>query len=195
MHTDFTGSIIPVEITKGGDRGGATHTHTDTHTHTLRHTSFVAGDSGRHTESNPCLEVHLLFDLNRQLLKWHTMDGPDRQIIYCLKCKKPYGNLSTHMRKVCMKKDTEEMRKERLRQAKTSQKDWTKVARSWEYGEIAELMNSADPCRGLIERLESKGFFVLNNPGRSMADVVTNEKEVLNNVPGSPGKQNHVLDR
>ncbi|KAG5260882.1 hypothetical protein AALO_G00297600 [Alosa alosa] len=124
------------------------------------------------------------------------MDGPDRQILYCLKCKKPYENLSTHMRKVCMKKDTEEMRKERLRQAKISQKDWTKVARSWEYGEIAELMNSADPCRALIERLESKGFFVLNNPGRSTADVVTNEKEVVNNVPGSPGEQqNHVLDR
>ncbi|KAG5260500.1 hypothetical protein AALO_G00308690 [Alosa alosa] len=87
------------------------------------------------------------------------------------------------------------MRKERLRQAKTSQKDWTKVARSWEYGEIAELMNSADPCRALIERLESKGFFVLNNPGRSTADVVTNKNEVVNNVPGSPGEQqNHVLD-
>ncbi|KAG5280440.1 hypothetical protein AALO_G00089170 [Alosa alosa] len=71
-----------------------------------------------HTDftGNPCLEVHLLFDLNRQLLKWHTMDGPDRQIIYCLKCKKAVWKLVHDMRK-------------------------------------------------------------------------------LNNVPGSPGKQNHVLDR
>ncbi|KAG5260483.1 hypothetical protein AALO_G00310350 [Alosa alosa] len=87
------------------------------------------------------------------------------------------------------------MRKERLRQAKISQKDWTKVARSWEYREIAELVNSADPCRALIDRLESKGFFVLKKPGCSTADVVTNKNEVVNNVPGSPGEQNHVLDR
>lgn len=70
-----------------------------------------------------------------------------------------------------MKKQTDEVQKQQLIKAKQSQKDWTKVARTWEYSEIAALIKSPDPCRAIIERMKSKGFFVVNDPAHSTADA------------------------
>ncbi|XP_041938053.1 uncharacterized protein LOC121699744 [Alosa sapidissima] len=91
----------------------------------------------------------------------------DRRIVYCLLCEKPHENLSSHLKKACMKDNTEEERNAELTKAKISQKEWTRVGRRWEYHEVDSLMNEEDPLRALIDRLKSKGFFIVKDPSES----------------------------
>lgn len=64
-----------------------------------------------------------------------------------------------------MKNKTDADRKQELIKAKKSQKAWTKIGRTWRYEEIVSLLNERDPCRTLINRLRSKGFFVIGDQG------------------------------
>ena len=50
------------------------------------------------------------------------MEGPDRQIVYVLRCKKPFDMLSSHLKNSFMKDSMPEERKAELQKNKDSPK-------------------------------------------------------------------------
>ena len=98
-------------------------------------------------------------------------EGPDRRVVYCLRCAKPFEALSSHLKNACMKDCTPQQRSAELQRAKDSQKEWTKVGRRWDYQELSSLVPDEGSCRALADRMRSKGFFVVNGPAEAEAEA------------------------
>ncbi|XP_056440967.1 uncharacterized protein LOC130378059 [Gadus chalcogrammus] len=105
------------------------------------------------------------------------MERPDRRLVYCLRCKRGYGALSAHLRRVCMKDDTAEECNAELQRAKESQREWARVGRRWEYRELSAMVPDEASRRSLVDRLENKGFFVVGEPLRPAHCAVPSSQE------------------
>lgn len=107
-------------------------------------------------------------------------EGPDRRIVYCLLCQKPYGHFPRHLKVACMKDNTEGERNAELKRAKESQREWTRVGRRWDYQELSSLVKNEDSCNALVSRLRIKGFFVINPPAqRRLVSYSLKKKQLL----------------
>ncbi|XP_030266788.1 uncharacterized protein LOC115578107 isoform X3 [Sparus aurata] len=106
------------------------------------------------------------------------MEVPDRRIVYCFRCKKGYDALPVHLKRVCMKDNTQAERDEELKQAKLSQKEWTKFGRRWEYKDLCSTVPDEASRQSLVHLLRSKGFFVVGEgaEGPQGAELSSQEK-------------------
>lgn len=92
-------------------------------------------------------------------------EGPDRRILYCLRCKKAFHTLPVHLKRVCMRGSTAEERVAELKRAKESQREWTRVGRRWEYRDLCSMVPDSQSRQSLVGHLTDLGFFVVGQPG------------------------------
>ncbi|XP_039527414.1 uncharacterized protein LOC120479192 [Pimephales promelas] len=106
----------------------------------------------------------------------------NRRIIHCLLCGKPQEMLSTHLSRVCMKKNTPEERMEETNRAKESAKAWTRQARNWDYKEMVKRYPHRPSRLALLKELCQRDFFVANAPEQADLD----SEEASTSTAGEP---------
>ncbi|KAL0152224.1 hypothetical protein M9458_051947, partial [Cirrhinus mrigala] len=91
----------------------------------------------------------------------------ERNIVYCLQCKKPQENLPVHLARVCLKKSTPGERANEVQKAKTSNREWVRKNRTWNYNQLCELLPHRRSRIVMVKELLRRGFFIRNQPEES----------------------------
>ena len=81
----------------------------------------------------------------------------------CLRCNTMQQNLSSHLKQKCLKDDSQQNRQQELQSAKDSQKNWNRTCRILDFTEFEKFLRPGETLN-FCEKLESKGFVLLNKP-------------------------------
>lgn len=91
----------------------------------------------------------------------------DRNVVFCLLCHKPQDNLPVHLARVCMKKSTPEERAPEVQKARTSNRDWIRSNRTWDYKKLCEPLSDRWSRITMVKELLRRVFFIKNQPQES----------------------------
>ncbi|XP_016107636.1 uncharacterized protein, partial [Sinocyclocheilus grahami] len=84
-----------------------------------------------------------------------------------LRCYKPQENLPVHLARVCMKSCMPEERSDELQKAKTSNREWIRNNRTWDYHQLCEILPDRHSRVSMVKELLRRGFFIKNQPDDS----------------------------
>lgn len=94
----------------------------------------------------------------------YSANKMERNIVYCLLCKKPQQSIRTHLSRVCLKDCTPQECEEEASRAIASQKLFSNEGRVWNFSELQEYCKDEESCIKLCTRLQTRGFIITNSP-------------------------------